>query len=142
MENQEEMTVSIKYVQDWSVVRLDDGRVGYKGHSTREQEQIVLFSENTGKRLKPTDHVTVLMHPAQLAMGHVCNEPVKTRAEIEAQIDDLHRELEKWQREAEAAILRQNWQSRAANNCTRCYERINALKWVLKGEPLSTLRDD
>lgn len=84
--------------------------------------------------------------PTQEKASYVQNGPdvpaIKTRVEIEAMILELQQELAKWQQEAEAAILRQDWKSRAANNCTRCHERIDALKWVLKGEPLSTLRDD
>jgi hypothetical protein len=66
---------------------------------------------------------------------------IKVRAEIEAQIAALQEELARWQQEAEAAIHRQDWQSLAANNCTRIHERINALRWVLDGAPMHTLVD-
>lgn len=70
----------IRYVPDHSVVRLQDGRIGWKGSNTKSTcYNRIIFDNRTGTELQPTDEVEVLFFPAQLAC--MCVEQLAQKEE-------------------------------------------------------------
>lgn len=74
------MRYSLRHVPEWSIVQLDDGRIGCKGTSSKgSHTNIILFADNSGEELKTTVEVELLKYPAQLAREYLntLNDQVK-----------------------------------------------------------------
>lgn len=65
-------------LDDFTIVRLPDGRVGFKGRWTRRGKAMVQLADGTGVELDKTVRVDVVRFPAQLAADFISTQ---TRAE-------------------------------------------------------------
>ena len=66
MTSRQDRLVTAKYLSDWTLVRLPDGRVGVltrQGGGCR-----VTFATQSGVAIPPDTELEVIKHPAELAM--------------------------------------------------------------------------
>lgn len=74
------LITQVRYIDEYSVVRMKDGRVGILAKHTARKKPIVKLTSNYGVEISPSEQVEVLMRPAQLAgywMEHVAAVQVK-----------------------------------------------------------------
>ena len=70
-----ERLVTAKYLSDWTLVRLPDGRVGVltrQGGGYR-----VTFATRTGVAVPPDTELEVIKHPAEMAMEALLEHEAK-----------------------------------------------------------------
>ena len=64
------MRVKAKYIPEFAVVRLDDGRIGVLEHKTTARQSWVRFGD-TAQVVKSSDGLEVVKYPAELAFEYV-----------------------------------------------------------------------
>lgn len=69
-----EVELQVMNMPDAAVVRLQDGRVGYKGKGIVKRTVLIVFPDGSGQRIPQEERVVMLKSPFALAFDYLNQE--------------------------------------------------------------------